>query len=129
MEHRDINNIDKEFLVDLLSTATYGCDWAMVKTPVSERHLDDKFSQEYLDNRCLEEKWADRLLSGGTIIVYDVEDETRTSINLEQIKEGLLKAKFKEAPADWEDFVNGRDDYYTCNNLLQIILFGEVVYG
>jgi hypothetical protein len=129
MYGRDINNINKDLLVDLFSTATYSCDWLMIKTPIAERHLDDKFSQEYLDNRCIEEKWADRLLSGGNICVYDLEEEERYVINFEKIKEGLIKAQTEKAVDDWTDFVDGNDDYFTCNNLLQVIIFGEVVYG
>ena len=132
---RDLNNIDKDFLVDLFSTATYGCDYLMVKTLKAEAELDNQFTAEYLDDRCLEEKWADRILNNGHIVVYDLEDEddegkpVRYVVDLEMIKSGLEKARDKEAVRDWADFVDENDDYFTCNNLFQVILFGEIVYG
>ena len=133
---RSMNKIDREFLCDLFSVATYGCEWLEVRTLKSESDLDQKFKQEYLEVRCAEEKWADRLLSGGHVVFYDLyemEDgdnkESRHVITLEDVVKGLEKARDGEDPRDFADFINENDDYYTGNNLLQIILFGEVVYG
>jgi hypothetical protein len=132
---RDLTNINKEVLVDLLSTATYGCDYLGVLTLKTEKSIDEKFDSDYLENRCCEELWADRLLGGGHIVVVDYEDEdengvpAKYTLNLEDFKNGLNKARDKEAVRDWADFVEEEDDYYTCNNLLQVIVFGEIVYG
>lgn len=137
---RSIDNIDKELLVDLLTTATFGSDWLEIKTLKAERELDTQFDSDYLDNRCLEEKWADRLLNGGHIICIDWNDyETddngndidgvRYELTLEDFKNGLIKAKEKDAIRDWADFVEEKEDYYTCNNLVQVVIFGEVIYG
>lgn len=133
----NIDNISKETLVDLFSTATYGGDWLEIKTLKSERNLDSNFSEEYLENRCCEERWADRLLNGGHIVCYDwyaAEDDedgkpTRYKIDLNHLKERLKLARDKEAVRDWCDFVLENDDYYTCNNLMQVVMFGEIVYG
>ena len=136
---RTIDNIDKELLVDLLTTATFGSDWLEIKTLKSEKDLDANLDETYLQNRCIEERWADRLLNGGHIICidwYDFEtdengndtDGVRYELTLEDFKKGLLKAKDKEAMRDWVDFVEENDDYYTCNNLVQVVIFGEVIY-
>ena len=136
---RTIDNIDKELLVDLLTTATFGSDWLEIKTLKSEKDLDANLDETYLQNRCMEERWADRLLNGGHIICidwYDYEtdengndiDGVRYKLTLEDFKKGLLKAKGKEAMRDWVDFVEENDDYYTCNNLVQVVIFGEVIY-
>lgn len=136
---RTIDNIDKELLVDLLTTATFGSDWLEIKTLKSEKDLDANLDETYLQNRCMEERWADRLLNGGHIICidwYDYEtdengndiDGVRYKLTLEDFKKGLLKAKEKEAMKDWGDFVEENDDYYTCNNLVQVVIFGEVIY-
>lgn len=133
----NIDNISKETLVDLFSTATYGSNWLEIKTLKAERCLDDKYDKEYLENRCSEEKWANRLLNGGHIVCYDwyaTEDDdesnpTRYKINLNTLKERLKLARDKEAVRDWCDFVLENDDYYTCNNLMQVVMFGEIVYG
>lgn len=127
-----MNKIDREFLSDLFSVATYGCDWLEVRTLKSESNLDENLDADYLVVRCLEEKWADRLLSGGHLVVYvyDYDEEReRYEITLEDVVKGLEKAMNGEDIRDWADFMNEEDDYYTGNNLLQIILFGEVVYG
>ena len=136
---RTIENIDKELLVDLLTTATFGSDWLEIKTLKSERNLDTNLDETYIQNRCMEERWVDRLLNGGHIICidwYDYEtdengndiDGVRYKLTLEDFKKGLLKAKEKEAMRDWVDFVEENDDYYTCNNLVQVVIFGEVIY-
>lgn len=133
----NIDNISKETLVDLFSTATYGSDWLEIATLKKEKHLDGGFSEEYLENRCCEDRWADRLLNGGHIICkdwYAAEDNEdgkpdRYEIDLQMLKDGLKKARDKEAIRDWCDFVLENDDYYTCNNLMQVVMFGEVIYG
>lgn len=135
----NIDNISKETLVDLFSTATYGCNWLEITTLKSERHLDSVFSEEYLQNRCCEERWADRLLNGGHIVCKDYEDSqedengdyipTRYKIDLKTLKKRLKLARDKEAIRDWCDFVLEKDDYFTCNNLMQVVMFGEVIYG
>lgn len=133
----DIDNISKETLVDLFSTATYGSNWLEIVTLVSEKHLDSGFTEEYLENRCCEEKWADRLLNGGHIVCkdwYEADDDdegkpTKYKIGLNTLKERLKLARDKEAVRDWCDFVLGNDDYYTCNNLMQVVMFGEIVCG
>lgn len=128
---RDINNIDKDFLINLFSTATYNSDWLVIRTLVSERHLDNGFTERYCLERCREEKWADRLLAGGHIVCYDLfeedEDDQRHEIDLVRIKDGIKKA-MTEAPHDLADFIEENDDYFTCSNLMQVILYGEVIY-
>lgn len=133
----DIDNISKETLVDLFSTATYGSNWLEIVTLVSEKHLDSGFTEEYLENRCCEERWADRLLNGGHIVCedwYAAEDDdegkpAKYKIDLNTLKERLKLARDKEAVRDWCDFVLEKDDYYTCNTLMQVVMFGEIVYG
>lgn len=133
----NIDEISKETLVDLFSTATCGSNWLEIKTLKAERCLDDKYDEEYLENRCVEDKWADRLLGGGHIVCYDyyaAEDDedgkpTRYKIDLNTLKERLKLARDKESVRDWCDFVLENDDYYTCNNLMQVVMFGEIVYG
>lgn len=133
----DIDNISKETLVDLFATATYGSNWLDIKVLKYEAHLDNVFSKEYLEDRCLEDVWADRLLNGGHIVCldwYSAEDNDngkpdKFKIDLNGLKEKLKLARDKEAVRDWCDFVLEKDDYYTCNNLMQVVMFGEIVYG
>ena len=133
----NIDNISKETLVDLFSTATYGSNWLEITTLKSERNLDSNFTEEYLQNKCCEERWADRLLNGGHIVCkdwYASEDDdegepTMYKIDLDALKTRLKLARDKEAVRDWSDFILEKDDYYTCNNLMQVVMFGEIIYG
>lgn len=126
---------NKEDLVNLLCVATESSNWLGIKTLKNERHLDERYSPEYLEERCIEEKWADRLLAGGSIVCIDYDDEdedgkpVRYVLNLDDIKKGLTKAAMGEAVRDWADFCDENDDYFTCNNLMQVCIFGEVIYG
>ena len=125
----DLENISHENLVDLLCTATYGSDWLEIKTLKSERFMDEEVEQSVRDEWSCEDKWANRLLKGGHIVCLDYEDEARYELTLDDIKKGLEKARDGEAVSDWADFCDENDDYFTCNNLLQVCMFGEVVYG
>jgi hypothetical protein len=125
----DLENITHENLVDLLCTATYGSDWLGIKTLKSERFMDEEVEQSVRDGWCIEDKWAHRLLKGGHIVCLDYEDEVRYELTLDDIKKGLIKARDGEAIRDWVDFCEENDDYFTCNNLVQVCMFGEVIYG
>lgn len=136
----DLENISHENLVDLLCTATYGCDWLEIKTLKSERFMDEEVEQSIRDEWSREDKWANRLLKGGHIVCLDYEDDdadefalmpkpARYELTLDDIKKGLEKARDGEAVRDWADFCDENDDYFTCNNLVQVCMFGEVVYG
>lgn len=125
----DLENITHENLVDLLCTATYDSDWLGIKTLKSERFMDEEVEQSVRDGWCLEDQWAHRLLKGGHIVCLDYEDEVRYELTLDDIKKGLEKARDGEAVRDWADFCEENDDYFTCNNLVQVCMFGEVIYG
>lgn len=131
MNKRDLNSIDHEMLVDLLCTATFGSEWLEIKTLVSERFMDEEVEPSVRDGWCMEDRWANRLLKGGHIVCYDYFEDgyERYELTLDDIKKGLEKARDGEAIRDWSDFVNENDDYFTCNNLMQVCMFGEVIYG
>ena len=128
MRTRDLNAIDHKMLVDLLCTATYGCDWLEIKTLKSERFMDEEVEQSVRDGWCREDRWANRLLKGGHIVCIDYEEESRYELTLDDIKRGLEKARDGEAVREWADFVDETEDYFTCNNLMQVCIFGEVIY-
>ena len=140
MKRIDLENITHENLVDLLCIATYGSDWLVIKTLKSERFMDEEVEQSVRDGWCIEDKWAHRLLKGGHIVCLDYADDSnddydgdakpaRYELTLDDIKKGLIKARDGEALRDWADFCDENDDYFTCNNLVQVCMFGEVVYG
>lgn len=118
--------LNKENLVEIFSTATYGSDWLEIKRSKTLNHLvkDESVTRE--------EKWADILLGGGKLaaFVYDYDDENplRITFSLEEMEKGFKKF-VEECPQDYADLVNGDSDYYTASNLMQCVLLGEVVFG
>lgn len=130
--------LTKEQLVDLLYTTTYGGSCLECRCLKSEAHLDEQFSKEYLENRCLEDKWADRLLAGGTLVILDYEDEDENGnpkkykLTLKDFEEKLQEAPFSDKDyivRSWCNWRIKKSDYYDCNNLLQYVMFGDVIYG
>lgn len=130
----------KENFKYFLEGATYGSTWLEIKTLKAESHLDDQFSADYLESRCSVDKWYDRLMSGGHIVCidwYSAEDNEdgrpdRYKLTKQDFESKLEKAKHihEFARTYWEVFgEDGSPDYYDYNNLMQYIMFGEVVYG
>ena len=127
----DRYELNKEHLVNILEVASYGSDWLSLTYPKTE--TNEALIKE--ESQCGSDKMADILLGGGTITAvdwgdYDENDKPgkEYSIDLDKMKEGFQKF-IEEQPDDYADLCAGRDDYYTCNNLIQCVIFGEVVFG
>ena len=136
-----VTEITHDDLVNILSGLNCENDFAIAykrgyykQIPANEREGD-----------CLEDKCADCLLHGFDICVTDVYAEGDVQgwgeqlehdinedgsvdyyFNLEQVKKGL---ECEDAQEYVQDLVNGNDDYWTCYNLIQFVLFGELIYG
>lgn len=141
-----ITGITHEDLVDFLSTATYGSNWFAVKRPKGS-YKGTALEEEGL---CLEDTWAKILLNGGKLFFCDyyAEDEEdfygnlphiwkgdymRYEVTLEDVKKGLEKAINN---GGWHakyvmNLMNndGELDITQAEALVQIIVFGEEVYG
>lgn len=125
--------LSHEGLSDLLSTASYGSYWAVIKIKRSEYHLAEEWK-----NECIEDKWASVLLNGGTLSVYDegesgselYEDEPvqKHPLTLKAVRKGLRLMK-EQYPDHWTDLVEENEDAVTGDVWLQLAVFGEVVYG
>ena len=67
--------LTKENLVNILCDSTYGNSSVQIKSP---RKVYDKLKEEFgdkWDEMCREDVWAEVLLHGGKLSVYDLEDE------------------------------------------------------
>lgn len=125
---------DHEHLTDLLSVATYGNEWPVVKAFKS-----DAEKGLFEDCECREDKWAEGLLRGKGVVVYDCyaldeaeteeeKAEARHEITLDNVKKGLELMR-DQYPRHFADLVEENDDLITGDVWLQLATFGELVYA
>jgi hypothetical protein len=142
-----ISEITRDDLVNLFNTSTYGSNYFDVI-----KKKKDYYGTELEDaNDCREDTWAKILLSGKPVYVLDYYSEEESygnlphewdekrgamkyTVTLEDIKKGLQKAIDN---GGWDakcafDLINDDScdlDLTEAENLLQIITFGEAIYG
>lgn len=76
---------------------------------------------------CLERTWINILKSGGTLSILDVDGSGDYSVDLTL---ELLKDNFKSAPLDLVALtLNGEGDADTDSQLIQYVLYKEVMFG
>ena len=125
---------DHENLVNLLSVATYGNEWPVVKAFKS-----DAEKGLFEGCECREDKWAEALLKGKGVMVYDCyaldeaeteeeEAEAKHNITLDNVRKGLELMR-DQYPRHYADLVEENDDLITGDVWLQLAVFGEVIYG
>ncbi len=135
-----ITEVTHEQLVDLFSTGLSGCEFLGADY---DRNFYDAIPDDKREGDCFEDHLADVILNGGkiTLIDYEAEGEVYSkagkldddgetvnySIGLQEILEGCSTEEGLSCAV--ELWLDGEGDYYTANNLLQVIMFGEVVYG
>ena len=126
-----------ENLVNLLSVATYGNEWPVVKAFKSDA---DKGLFENCD--CREDKWAEALMHGKGVMVYDCYDEdvdydadlsefpksAKHHITMDDVRKGLELMRDKY-PRHYADLMEEDDDLITGDVWLQLAVFGELIYG
>lgn len=92
---------------------------------------------------CLEDKVADCLLNGKEICVVDLQAEGQVYGNLpHKIDEEDESVSYFVTLQDFlngfsnadaleyvKDLANENDDYWTAYNLIQFVIFGELIYG
>lgn len=141
-----ITEITHDDLVNLLCTATYSSSFFDVV-----KKKKDYYGTELEDeNDCREDTWAKILLAGKPVYVLDYYSEEEAygelphvwderlaamkyTVTIEDIKNGLQKALESKG---WDfkcamDLINEEGDFdlTEAENLLQIITFGEAIYG
>ena len=148
-----ITELTQEDLVNLLCTATYGSNWLSCYAPDRESvEITEGDCMEDVWAKCLlagkkiacTDYYADEGESYGTLEHYTEDDgQTTYLVSLQDIKDGLQKcadgtSKDADKYADkgflarcYNDFVNDGDnwDYVEADALMQVILFGELIYG
>ena len=129
---------DHEHLTDLLSVATYGNEWPVVKA-----YKSDAEKGLFEDCECREDKWAKALMHGKGVVVYDLYDEdaedfdgdiknfpasAKHPITIADVQKGLELMR-DQYPRHYADLVEENDDAITGDVWLQLAVFGELIYG
>ena len=115
----------QEFLVDILTTASYGSFWFECSI---HKDTPKEIINKAKEFECREEKWACVLLNGGYVNIYDVEEEKNHKVSLEDIIRGfeIVMLNYPEIYASIRD---ESYDLYDADAVIQCAVFGEVVYG
>lgn len=141
-----ITDLTHEDIVDLLRTATYGSSWLEIWAP-------DREGLDIEDLDCREDVWAKALLAGkkiecidhyadgevyGDLGVIDEDEVGIYRIDLSRVIDGLEMAFDGAFPdgagvKDWarecaRHFLTGELDKPEAACLMQIIMFGDVIY-
>jgi hypothetical protein len=154
-----ITELTQEDLVNLLCTATYGSDWLNIYADFRKREKvateddcrEDIWAKILLagDKVSCTDYYADESVYGNLAHKIDEEGNVIYELSLQGILDGLQKCAdgtFKVASSNYNnygenerkfvarcynDFVNDGDgwDYTEADALMQIILFGELIYG
>ena len=125
---------DHENLVNLLSVATYGNEW-----PVIKAFKSDAENGLFDDCECREDKWAKALMQGKGVVVYDCyaldeaeteeeKNDARHTITMDNVLKGLELMR-DEHPRHYADLMEEDDDLTTGDVWLQLAVFGELIYG
>ena len=119
---------NEENLVNLLANASYGSSFfsfgvekGMYDTYLTKEERND-------EDLCREDKWAKVLLRGGSIIVYDIEEDEEHVVDLNMIYVGATKLMEEHIDAIIRLFSQD-DDFYDNDAVIQYAMFGEWVYG
>ena len=126
-----------ENLVNLLSVATYGNGWPLVKT-----YKSDRDAGLFNDCECREDKWAKALMSGKGVVVCDLYDDdaedfdgngkfpesAKHRITMDNVRKGLELMQ-EQYPRHYADLVEENDDAITGDVWLQLAVFGDIIYG
>lgn len=140
----NITELSHEDLVNILSGALYGSTWLLADY---DRDLLAEIPAHKKEGVCFEDHLADMLLNGYCIYLLDgyaegevylkegrdpetiyIDDDGNAlyPIVLQDILSACSSEKGYKLLAE---ILSGEGDYFTANNLLQIAMFGEIIYG
>lgn len=74
---------------------------------------------------CIEDVQVQMLRTGQSLFFIDTENDEAVELNLELIQKNWSKAR----PKDLLDYINEDYDAQTSENIMQTLLYGEVVFG
>lgn len=127
-----IVEITQEELVNLFATGLYGSSYLDADYNDNDDLANYDCFEDKLAAITITDYYAEGCTYGNLPFTIDEEDESATyTITLNDIKEGLGRAA-NLCPWAFNSFVDEEStqwDYYAGDALLQIIVFGELIYG
>lgn len=138
-----VTELSHEDLVDILSTALYGCDYLGISY---NRQAWCQIPEDKKEGDCYEDHMADMLLNGHWLAATDVYAEgqiygkRKHPMPATKDEEGNVTYCLTLTDILWAcsspmgyklvtEVLSGEGDYFTANNLIQIAIFGEIIYG
>lgn len=134
-----IINLTHEDIVDILSMLTCENDFGL-----SYKKSDyNSIPKDKRQGVCFEDKLADCLLNGKSIQVIDLQADEEVYGNLKHkidaedgsviytvtLSDFIAGLEKPEALEYVRDIIKENGDYWTSYNLIQFVLFGELIYG
>lgn len=124
-----------ENIVNVLATGTYGNSYLSCYVAYDAKSqglaYDIREGKAKPENGvvCREDVWAYVLTNGGKIVfVFDDDgEEEEHEVDMEAWKKGFQKF-IEDDATDYADLMNEDDDFYTAWNLIQFVIFGEIVF-
>lgn len=138
-----VTELSHEDLVDIFSTALYGSDYLAADY---NKETWAKIPEDKKEGDCYEDHLADMLLNGHYLAVTDyyaegeihkkrkhpmptILDEGENAIYCLALQDLLWACSTPRGYELVTRILDGEGDYYTADELLQIALFGESIYG
>ena len=124
---------EKVDLVTIFSDGLCGDD-VIIGYPDETKKLWEKMKTQMTDdelsNICFEEKLAIILLNGGKLdLIDEYADHAVGKHHIVDIEDFNRAACTKDGIHYIDEIMQGKDDFFTGWNFLQIVMFGEVIYG
>lgn len=124
-----VEELSEDFLISVMAGGLMCSDYIQVVRDENYKTTYEKYKEP---NSTIEEIWVKMLTNGEKLVVIDIEDDLNTymEITLEKLKNGLSEMfnKYPISVGHLLDIENGDPDFFDYDRLLQITLFGEVVY-
>lgn len=106
----------------ILATSGVELDYSRADYDAAKKNLAAYNPKEII---CIEDVQTEILRMGNSLTFTDTENDESVDLNLSLIKENWSKLRTK----DVLDYINENDDAQTSENLMQTLLYGEVVFG
>lgn len=134
-----VTEITHDELVSIFSMLCCENDFAVSY----KKRLYDSIPKENTQGECYEDKIADCLLNGKQIAVTDLQADEEVYGNLDHtidaedgsvtyyvdLQDFLKGFSNADAMEYVKDLAEENDDYWTAYNLIQFVIFGEIIYG